>query len=343
MVKKSEETATQSAQMVLMQRLKDALPSNISLVDELADLLSVSNDSAYRRMRGETALSIEEIAAICKHFKLSFDAFINSSNDQGLVTFSYHQLNSHVNSYKEYLQNISNDLDRINKFDDKQIIYAAEDIPVFHHFYHPELTAFKIFYWNKSILNSKGFEETKFDKSIVDEELISIAKGVLDRYTQIPSIEIWSDDTVNSTAKQIEFYWDAGFFKSKDDALIMCDQVSQMLERIKKQAEMNVKLDRNDKPVSSENNYALYHSDIMIGTNCILVNMGGIKATYLSYHTFNVMLTTNTNYSNETDLWLKNLIRKSNLISGVAEKQRYQYFKRIEGVIKRLKEKIEND
>lgn len=339
MVKKTEE----SAQMILMQRLKDALPSNISLVDELADLLQVSNDSAYRRMRGETALSIEEISAICKHFKLSFDAFLNNNNDNGLVTFSYHQLNSHVNSYKEYLLNISSDLDRMLQFDDKQIIYAAEDIPVFHHFYHPELTAFKIFYWNKSILNSKGFEETQFDKSLVSEELIEIAKGVLDRYTKIPSIEIWSDDTVNSTAKQIEFYWDAGFFANKEDALLMCDQVSQMLERIKKQAEMNVKLDRDEKPVSSENNYALYHSDIMIGNNCILVNTGGIKATYLSYHTFNVMLTTNSNYSNETDLWLKNLIRKSNLISGVAEKQRYQYFKRIEGVIKRLKEKIEND
>ncbi|MDO9186114.1 MAG: hypothetical protein Q7W13_08890 [Bacteroidia bacterium] len=115
-----------------------------------------------------------------------------------------------------------------------------------------------------------------------------------------------------------------------------------MLDRIKKQAELNVKLDRDNKPVSPENNYTLYHSDVMIGNNCILVNMGAIKATYLSYHTFNVMLTTNANYSNETDLWLKNLIRKSNLISGVAEKQRYQYFKRIEGVMKKLRDKIEN-
>src|SRR5471030_2569411 len=110
MTKKTQE----SAQTKLMQRLKDALPSNLSLVDELADLLKVSNDSAYRRMRGETALSIEEIAAICKHFKLSFDAFLNS-NDNGLVTFSYHQLSSHVNSYKEYLLNINNDLGRIMK------------------------------------------------------------------------------------------------------------------------------------------------------------------------------------------------------------------------------------
>lgn len=337
MTKKVEE----SAQTILMQRLKEALPPNLSLVDELADLLKVSNDSAYRRMRGETALSIEDIAAICKHFKLSFDAFLNS-NDNGLVTFSYHQLGSHVNSYKEYLLNISSDLDKMLKFEDRQIIYAAEDIPVFHHFCLPELAAFKIFYWNKSILNSKGYEELRFDKNLVNDELVEIAQGVLDRYNKIPSIEIWSDDTINSTVKQIEFYWDAGFFSNKEDALLICDQVYQMLERIKKQAELNVKLDRNSLPMS-DSHYALYHSDVMIGNNCILVNMGGTKATYLSYHTFNVMLTTNANYSNETDLWLKNLIRKSNLISGVAEKQRYQYFKRVEGVIKKLRDKIEID
>jgi len=337
MAKKTEE----SAQMVLMQRLKDSLPSNISLVDELADLLNVSNDSAYRRMRGETALSIEDIAAICKHFKLSFDAFLNS-HDNGLVTFSYHQLNSHVNSFKEYLLNIRNDLDKMMQFDDAQIIYAAEDIPVFHNFHFRELTAFKTFYWNKSILNSKGFEDNKFDKSFVSDELIEIAMEILDRYSKIPSIEIWSDDTVNSTVKQIEFYWDAGIFENKEDALLICDQLSQVLDRIKKQAELNVKFDRENKPVSAENNYALYHSDVMIGTNCILVNTGGVKATYISYHTFNVMLTTNANYSNETDLWLKNLIRKSNLISGVAEKQRYQYFKRAEGLMKKLRDKIEN-
>jgi len=60
----------ESAQTKLMQRLRDGLPENISFVDELADLLQVSTDSAYRRIRGETALSIEEIASICKKFKI---------------------------------------------------------------------------------------------------------------------------------------------------------------------------------------------------------------------------------------------------------------------------------
>jgi hypothetical protein len=340
MAKKVQE----SAQTVLMQRIRNSLPPNISLVDELADLLSISNDSAYRRMRGETQLSIEEISSICKHFKISFDAFINS-NDDSCVNFTYHQLSSHVNTFKEYLQGIKDDLDNVLKFpeNERQIIFAAEDIPVFQNFAHPHLTAFKIFYWNKSILNAKGYEDSKFETAHIDKELMQLASDIYERYAQVSSVEIWSDDTVNSTLKQIEFYWDSGAFKSKQDALKVCEEVNLMFTRINKQAELNVKLDLNNKPTATENNYSLYHSDVMIGNNCVLSTTGNLKGVYISYNTFNVMLTTNANFCHETELWLKNLIRKSNLISGVAEKQRYRYFKRIDESLKKLVSKIEND
>jgi len=89
-----------------------------------------------------------------------------------------------------------------------------------------------------------------------------------------------------------------------------------------------------------EDNYKLYNSDVTIGNNCILVNMGEVKATYLSHHTFNAMITTNNSFCNETDSWLKNLIKKSTLISGVSEKQRYQFFKKISQNIEKLRAKI---
>ncbi len=334
----------ETAQLAFIERIKEALPKGISLVDELADLLKVSNDSAYRRIRGESQLTIEEISVICKHFKISFDDFINNA-DNSFVSFSHHQLSSHVNTFKEYLTNMKKNIAIMLKFpeEDRQIIYAAEDIPVFQNFAHPHLTAFKIFYWNKSILNARGYEDKKFETAHIDKELLEIAADIYALYSKISSIEIWSDDTANSTLKQIEFYWDAGAFKSKHDALLVCEELHTMFARISKQAELNIKLDANNKPATNQKNFELYHSDVMIGNNCVMTEMGNSKGAYISYHTFNVMLTTNINFCNETDLWLKNLIKKSNLISGVAEKQRYRYFKHIDLMLKKLIEKIEKD
>ncbi len=334
----------ETAQTLLMQRIRESLPKTISLVDDLADLLKISTDSSYRRIRGETDLSIEEIALVCKHFKISFDNFIDNI-DSNIVSFSHHQLNSHVNSFKEYLGGMDTNIRQILKFpeDQRQIVYAAEDIPVFQNFAHPLLTAFKIFYWNKSILNAEGYEDKKFETAHIDKDLLKIAQDIYDTYAQIASIEIWSDDTVNSTIKQVEFYWDSGAFKTKNDALQICEELNLMFARINKQAELGIKLNSNNKPVSNHKNFELYHSDIMIGTNCVMTNMGTYKGAYISYHSFNVMLTTNVKFCMETYIWIKNLFRKSSLISDVAEKQRYRFFKNIAVKMNALRQKIEND
>jgi hypothetical protein len=110
---------------------------------------------------------------------------------------------------------------------------------------------------------------------------------------------------------------------------------------VRRQAENNCKFLIGKQPGEFENNYTLYHSDVMIGNNYVLVTMGNVKASYLGYHTFNAMQTTNSNFNNENENWLKVLVRKSTQISGVAEKQRYQFFKKIEDNLRKLREKIE--
>jgi predicted transcriptional regulator len=58
-------------QEVFVKTLKELVPPNVSLVDEIADILGVSTDSVYRRLRGETDFSLEEIYVICKKYPIS--------------------------------------------------------------------------------------------------------------------------------------------------------------------------------------------------------------------------------------------------------------------------------
>jgi hypothetical protein len=340
--KKQVEKTTNEAQVKLMGNLKEMLPAHLSLVETIGDLFKISNDSAYRRIRGETPLTIEEIALLCTRFNFSFDNFVNSGNT-GIVNFFYKPIDPNFAGFAKYINSIYNDLSKMLAFDEKQIIFAGEDIPIFHHFALPHLTAFKIFYWTKSILNSPELEEKKFAANIVSDELIAACKKVNEVYSQIPSVEIWSEDTVNSTLLQIEYFWESGLFATKDDALQVCTDFETMMQHIKKQAELNFKYSLGTAPSNTTNNFTLYQSDITIGNNCILVSMGANKGTYLSYHTLNTMLTTNTSFCSETDTWLKTLMKKSTQISGVAEKQRNQFFKRIDDKLKKIKEKIERE
>jgi hypothetical protein len=329
-----------SVQLEFIRRVKDLIPANQSLADEMADLLQISTDSAYRRIRGETALTLDEVSIICKRYTLSLDTF--QSGFRGTVTFGYRPLSNKEDAFDAYFESILTDLKKIESFSKKEIIYAAEDIPPFHYYQFPELTAFKIFYWNKSILNVQSYEGRKFHPKEIDQRLIHQAREVFDAYIRIPSTEIWTEETISGMLKQIEFYWESGLFADKETALLITDQLSLLLNYLQKQAEHSSKFipAEGKKNAEFEGNFNLYNSEVMIGNNCVLVTAENYQASYLSYHTFNSMITTNAEYCEETENWLKNLIRKSVLMSGVAEKQRYRFFKQAQEAVEKLRSKI---
>ncbi|MGZ3951847.1 MAG: helix-turn-helix domain-containing protein, partial [Flavisolibacter sp.] len=59
---------TADLQQQLFNYIKDSQP-HISLADELCDLLEISYDSAYRRIRGEKPLTLLELKALCEKYK----------------------------------------------------------------------------------------------------------------------------------------------------------------------------------------------------------------------------------------------------------------------------------
>ncbi|MEI7596002.1 MAG: hypothetical protein WCK02_09660 [Bacteroidota bacterium] len=307
-------------QLKFLGHIEDLIPSTSSLVNELSDVLEISIDSAYRRMRGETSLTIDEIIKICNNFRISFDSFTSINN--GIVTFHYNVIKNEEKDFMDYLIAFRDDLKKINLSKNKQIVYACKDTPVFQNYNYPELAAFKMFYWMKSNMNITALENVKFDISKISEELKKIGQEIFDLYTQIPSIEIWTDSTISSIIKQIEFYWESGMFHSREDALAVCSALHTQMIDIQKQAECS-----NKEKKSNINNYSLFYSEIEITNNCVLVSINENRAVYIGHQSFNSMKTTNKSYCEESEVWLNNIIKTSTLISGVSEKHRYQFFK----------------
>lgn len=330
-----------TVQQEFITRLKEALPANKSLVDELSDILKVSNDSAYRRIRGETALTIDEVSKLCAYYRIPFDHFVQGESGKSSVTFQYSHLSSDFMRFDEYLSSLLHQMEIIRKTDPKEIIWCAEDVPIFHHFRHPKLSAFKLFYWSKSILSAPEYEDIKFNASLMPATALEKVKRIYDLYQKIPSIEIWTEDTLNSTLKQVEYYAESGSFETKDDAKEIVSEIELMIKSIERQVAKSIKF-TGDVPAPGDNvEFKLYFSDLMVGTNSILITAGSSKVCYLSINTFNSMATTNSGFNEENDRWVKNIIRKSTLLSGVSEKQRMKFFKLLYDKIAQTRAKIE--
>jgi hypothetical protein len=311
-------------QMQFMELLRNSVPAYVKLAEELSQLLNISADSAYRRIRCETDLSITETVAICQHFNIALDKILPVGNDA--VTFRINRFDTHWNSFGNYLDRLADDLEYITRFENGQVFYAAEDLPVFYNFYFPLLARFKMAYWMKSIQNVPELQGVKIEDVEVPEAWRDKSRRIGELFMKLKSTDLWHDDTIKSVIRQISFYWEAGFFSSRETALAVVNELEQLIDMISKQAETGKKMVYS-KAQFVNTDYVLYCSDLMIGNNCVVLKAGDKVSTYLGYNTFNFMTTASDVFNKQAEDWMQNLISKSTLISQVGEKARNQFFK----------------
>lgn len=313
-------------QQSILETIKEQLNPAISLVDELADCLDISKDSAYRRIRGEKMFDIEEIKLITLKYDLSLDRIFN--HEKSTVTFNSQAINLTDFTFEKYLESVLNNLSLIVGLDNKELLYSARDIPIFHYFQFRELAAFKVYFWLKSYLNDPSLSEERFLLEQLPSQLhrlIGLGEKIWKAYRLLPSTEIWSHETANISLRQIQYYHENGML-SNEDAQVLCTQFGQMLDHIKLQAEYSSKLNLGQDVESSVVDYKIYLSEVAIGDNAILFKMGSKKISFLSFNSLSYLSTSDENFCNLIDDNFQNLTRKSVLISATSEKSRNRFF-----------------
>jgi hypothetical protein len=314
-------------QKKFFQHIKSVLPANISLVDEIAELLNISIDSSYRRIRGEKSISFEEIQALCKHFHISFDRLMDIHSD--CTVFYGKNIDNDNFVFENYLKEILFNLKQFSKANHKMLYYEAQDIPLFHHFQFPELAAFKYFFWMKSVFYYPAYNKMHFEDCEFKDILIETGKEIIQVYNQIPSAELWVHETINSSIRQIEYYTYTGVIKNKDTIALLYHQLQLLIEHIREQAEQGEKFLIGEQPKGNKNNYQLYYNEVYLGHNAILVETDGILTSFINHAVLNFMFTHDDSFCQYSKEAMVRNMKKSILISTVSEKERNQFFNKL--------------
>lgn len=333
------QTEKQSVQAFFVETLRKAIPSNYNLADEVSEVLGISADSSYRRLRCETEFTLSETLTLCNHFDVPLESL--SANFTEAVTFRTNKLSSEINSFTQYLDGLYRDLSWLHQFEESEIVYAAEDLPVFYSLLFPAIARFKMSYWSKSILNVPEMQRLKIEDVHLPESWHDTAAKISQLFLNVRSIEIWNSDTMKSTIEQFRFYWESGFFREKVTAIELLDEIDKLVDTIQLQAEEGKKINNRTGQISQAE-YVLYASELMIGNNTVYIKGEHKEASYIGYNTFNYMRTGNRFFNEQVDSWQKNLISKSTLISKVGEKQRAQFFKLMRQQMNDLRQIVEN-
>jgi hypothetical protein len=326
-----------SSQVCLFRQIKEKIPSNLSFVHEVSELLGISYDSAYRRIRGEKELAMEELEKLCQHYSISVDAFFNLSRD--CIMFNSLPIGDNGKTFGEWLQSIVADMRGIHDAHDREIYYFAKDIPLFHYLEFPRIFAFKKFFWHKALLPGTIPDKT-FNPGSAPDDLVEMGRHLLASYNKISVTEIWNMESFDSILRQIEFCYVSGYFGTKEDALELLAEVEVMIRHLQQQAEHGFRFFKGEEPVGVEGMYKLYLNEVLLGDNTILVNTNGHKKVYLTYNVINLLKTTDEVFCKQIEDSLRNLMQQSVLISSTAAKERNRFFNHLAAEIWNLMESI---
>jgi hypothetical protein len=327
-----------STQESLFNAIRFSLPSNISLVHDIAELLGISYDSAYRRIRGEKELSLDELKKLSQHFKISIDTLFNLKSNN--IVFNSLFLSDQGISFNEWLNVTLSEVKKIHSFKEKEFIYSAKDIPIFHYFDFPEIFAFKVHFWHKALIPSHEFKE-KFIKLEVADDLMEMGRQIANTYRKIPVSELWNEETFNSIIRQIEFCHVSGYFSVKDIAFRLCDVLETMIGHLQHQAEVGFMFPYGTIPEGIEGSFKLYFNEVLLGDNTIFVKMDGNPTTYLTYNVINLLITTNPLFCQQIENSLRILMKESTLISSTSAKDRNRFFIQISDKINGLRKRMQ--
>jgi hypothetical protein len=321
----------------LFQEIKRKIAAESSVADEVAKLLDISSDSAYRRMRGDKTITLDELYTIATHYKISLDRLMNI--DTGGFLFQGNLLNSKTFRFDAYLTGMMNILGYFNSFKKKEIFYLCKETPVFHYFNIRELAAFKYYFWMGTLVYFPEFRNKKVDLDNYPDELFETGKKIIGLYNQIDSNEIWNIESWNSTLHQIDYYLDNQMFKSDKDALRVYDAMEKMLDHFEEQAKLGYKFNMDDPEKKPLGKYNMYYNEIVILDNSLLILLDNSKMASLAQG-INYITTRDIAYCENYQYYVQNLVKRSTLISEVSEKERAMYFRRMHERVNKRKSSL---
>lgn len=324
----------------IFESILNSFPRRADAVDAIAGMFGMGKDAVYRRLRGDTLLTPDEVGQLAQAFNISLDEFIFENNNT--VFFRYSPFTRQVREFSDYLGPIHTDLEEIAKLPNSKILYASAEIPLFHYCVFPEIIAFKLYVWGRAFWEFDYLKERPFDFELISYPVIKMTEELCKIYNIIPSIELWNLNIADFTLSQMEYHIISGGFRRQEDALLICDRLRDLMEHLRNIATNGRKFMAGS---NAENTsgvpFDLYHNEMVYTNNTIMALTDKGKAVYAAFGNPNFLKSTDRKMCDYTENWLLNLTQRSIPMSLHAEKNRNWFFSKIQKKIEMARLRIE--
>lgn len=332
----SSEENNLSLSQRFLQKIKTRVPKG-KLAETLIQLLSIEKSGAYRRMSGESPLSLKELSRLALHFQLSVDQFIFSDSERAVSVFPYMQLP--IRSIPEFMGGITDRIESTAEIEGIQIDFISREIPIFHYFNFPELTAFKTYIWARTIWKLPQFQEQRFSINQI-KGIKRYQKRIIQYYNAMPGSEIWGTDSLSIPLSQIEYYLKQDMFEDPQEALLLCDQLRTLIQHVHAMTRHGKKFSPGKEPTSDAPDFKMYHNQLAHSNSFILATSPQVKVSMVTMDNLHPATFTDPRFHAFMDGWRARLAEQSVQISGTSLGTHTKFFNQAERQISRFEKRI---
>ncbi|MEE9349658.1 MAG: hypothetical protein V3U80_06390 [Flavobacteriaceae bacterium] len=307
----------------LLHLLQKEIPQNASLIDAVAIALEISYDAAHRRVSLKSKFSLDETILLAKYYNLSIDRLFETTTSNFVAVEKTKNIGNEDDLIL-YLEESYASLAPLSKQKNINLLYSAKDIPLFYTVSDDILGRFKMYVWLK--LLDKSYTAKSFEKFTPRIALVQAGNKLAALYNTISKSEIWDITTINSTLKQIHFYFEAGQLNA-ESALTLCDQLNKLITDITSK-------------MIHDSNYQIYYNELHLMNNNVLVSTPSTQVLYVPFTLLSYYKTSDKLTCKEAGIFLEKQLNESKLLNTVGEKERNSFFNKIHTKIEALKQLI---
>jgi hypothetical protein len=306
-------------------------------IDEVADVLCKSKHAIYKKIQGETCLSLDEAVTLASHYQLHLDPMIRPDC---VLSFEFpfaHRIAHHT----EYLTTILNQIRAVRDLPDVQIWHTGIELPFIHDHGFPDLVAFKFFIHHMTVWSHLSETPARFDPDIFrkDFRFQKLLREILVMYYQFPTLEIWNTMILDITLSQIRYALQSQLFERPEDALSLCDSLEAFILHLGRMAECGYKFIPGES--GDGGSFELFHNEIAHSINVLLLKSGRGKILYLGFANPQFMYSYSEPAIDNADQWLEMLRRNATPVVRESRKERLSFFSALQKKISRTRMEVE--
>ena len=324
-----------SLQDRLFEHVRMQLHPLQNLAVEISELLQIKLDAAYRRINGTTELKLSEAQVICDHYGISLDDMIRKKSNS-IPFYGFFENIGLQESIKTGFKHLLDVLEDLEGNPGAEITYLCMEIPFLYLLQVPDLFNFKSYVWE--YVDNKDSILPPFSKlgtSSFPNEFSGLANRLVNSYINVPSIEIIHHSALTATARQILYFLESGKLSCPSDALILFENLHNLVAHLKNQVTMGKKsrFGSQTEEHLQEKPLQFYFNEMLPVQNTVAIKRNDAQMVYLECNITDFIWTSEPQFCRQVFRTIEGIMANSVPISKVSAKERHKYFLQLEAEI----------